>query len=259
MIALLRHLGERGTDAIPWSTLRDMAIGDPILPELSLAIASIPLALYCHDREALLEARLQEGAIDWNLTPNGTLPARILAEVLALALLEELDLDHLPLQLLENLDLPPDDLAAQQLQQLQQAYQERYSWAIARHYLQRVAPNPLAQPLPLPLLLALYGVLRSPQDISLIFSLPDHPESPLTGLMAGAIAGSIQGGSRLAADGRQPPRGTPADWGLTTLQDLNGLSDALLAHWAGVYRPLQPPAQTLKGAIAAPQQLRPPS
>ncbi|MBD1912520.1 MULTISPECIES: ADP-ribosylglycohydrolase family protein [unclassified Leptolyngbya] len=252
MVALLRHVGEEGGESIPWPAL---IAGSPSNPGARLAVVSIPLMLYYHDREAQLHQALQAAANAWNLPPGSTLAAMTLAEVLALALVEELELERLPLQLIESLELPSTSPAAQQLHHLQIAYQERYSWAIAQHHLQHLDLELSSETLPLSLLLAIYSFLRSPQDMRLAFSMPEHKHAGVTGLMVGAIAGSFNGTAKLPSHG-WPSSITTMAWDLAQPQELQALSDQLLAHWAGVYRPHSQGAGLLKGAIAAPQLIR---
>lgn len=254
--ACLRHLGEEGATSIPWASFAPA-------PSLDagghLAVVSLPLMLYYHDREAQLHLELQAAATTWNLPQEATLAARVLAETIALALLEELDLQRLPLQLIAGLDLPANGPAARQLSQLQVAHEECHSWAIAHYHLQHLNLATSSGSLPLPLLLALYSFLRSPQDMQLALSLPEHEDAVITGLMVGAIAGSFNGTVQLPFQSWPVPLSTLALWDLAQFQDLQTLSDQLLAHWAGVYRPRIQGTSVLKGAIAAPQMLRPPA
>jgi len=253
MIALLRHLTEHGPNRIPWSALHNLVSPDnPADSRLGLAVATLPLALYCHDRETQLIAHLQAAATAWNLPPEAILPAHLWAEGLALALLETLDWNRLPLQLLENLDIPSDTVAAHQLRQVQVAYEERYSWAIALHHLQHLSTNS-SDALPLPLLLALYGFLRSPTDMPLALALPAHEGAAITGVFVGAIAGSCHGTVHLPTHSWPDSVTLLSTWDVSHIQDVALFSDYLLAQWAGVYRPLSPTAQSLKGTIVAPR------
>lgn len=256
MIALLRHLGEEGAISIPWASLTPAT---SLNAGVHLAVVSLPLMLYYHDREAQFHLELQAAAALWNLPQEATLAAWVLAETIALALLEELDLRRLPLQLIESLELAANTPAARQLSQLQVAHQECYSWAIAHHHLRHLNRDTSSGALPLPLLLALYSFLRSPQDPCLAFSLPKHDDAAITGLMAGAIAGSFNGTAKFPSQRGFLPLDTLALWDLVQVQDLQTLSDQLLAHWAGVYRPRTQGTPVLKGAIAAPQVLQHPT
>lgn len=257
-IALLRHMAEHGPENLPWGHLRPLD-GDAS-PEdiaLGLAITALPLALYGHDTESWLATHLHQGIVAWGLPEAALLTAHLVAEAIALALLEALDPQHLPLQLLEALALAPDQAAAYQLRQLQNSLAENHSWAIAHYHQSHLAKASTTARLPLPLLHSLYAYLSSPEDFSLTLAQMAQTASPLACTLAGAISGAYNGMAGLHFGRPQRlPRSALLAWTLDPIQELYGLSDTLLAQWAGVYAPRSVQPDNWMGAIAAPQQIR---
>jgi len=245
-IALTQHLIASGTQQIPWHQWQLIAdMGDR---PTELALLSLPLALYCHDKQPRFQQCLYDAVQTWNLSVEQTGAAQILGQVLAIAFWENLDPSDLAPLVMRRLHPATSGLLPEsQWLWLHTALEQRQSLAVAH------ANLPTLPTASTPLAIALFIFLTSPRDAvrSLDRAVWLTP-SPTLASIVGALAGCYNGVAAFSAvEGDRFPVAptTPhLSWQL--------LADQLLASWSGLYVPQQSPlpARVLQ-AIAPPKPL----
>ncbi|WP_416673389.1 hypothetical protein [Egbenema bharatensis] len=251
------HLEDRA-ESVPLD-----AKGQPITVSVqgSLAITTIPIALFHHDHLRHLPHRIEQTITEPSMTrrqhsANLATGAIVIGYTLALALQEKLHPHDLIPRLLTDLDLHDRDfLLTQQLQQVQSCLEQGYGLAMIKS-LMPVSQNPAIDPAPIAM--ALYGFLSTPNFFQLSLRrsirLTSHPQ--IVCCLVGALSGvynSVAGlpigwRTRLNGVGTQPIVGN-----LPSESKLIEQADRLFAAWSGVYQPSQSPEMV----TALPDLIRP--
>lgn len=196
-----------------------------------LAIALLPLMLFCHEDLGKWQFALQEAIARWQISPPSLLPttdALVIGYTVALALREQLEPDNLIPQIVADLQLNEvDPLLVQQLNQVQTWVTQGVGVAIARQFsktailgnnraeseikgsdlhpksseaastapaFQRASSSfPLSPLDSMPL--ALYSFLSTPEDfrLSLLRAAQSQHHPQLTCALTGILSGSYNG------------------------------------------------------------------
>jgi ADP-ribosylglycohydrolase len=215
------------------------------------AIALLPIALFCHEADWLLDPQLQSAVIAWENEGLDQAGVGVMARAIAQLLREQSS----PLTLIPYLlrEVPPLSSLYQSLETIQDCVEQAAGLEMTR---QAVGSSSLMSAAPIAL--AFYCFLSTPNDFHLAvlrairLGLPTATVPALVGALAGAYNGvsGIPISWRLAAPQWHTPTGKAV-----TVRELLQLAHQLLTTWAGVTLPPAPTDSPLL-AIAAPQVIR---
>lgn len=224
-----------------------------------LAITTLPIALFYHDQPTLFHAALQQLGYGSE--------AAVWGHTCSLALRERLTPAHLIPQLIKDLNLPPNHLLTQQLIQSQTWIEHPINTATVCQQLKQLKTNIPSASETLPLALALYGFLSTPDDyrLSLLqvarladyISLNRAISCTLVGVISGLYNGLIglpllwrqQIWSKLNVKQIQSA-------GITSEQQIIELADHFLAVWSGAQNPTDWLKQPHTNITTAPRVIR---
>lgn len=228
-----------------------------------LAIATLPMALFCHDQPAELRAVLRQLAVIPGLSSEAIDMAAAVGHAVSLLLRERFSSDLIS-QIMQDLDLPADAAWLEPLVQVQTWIEQPTDLATLAQWSR--LPATAAQS-SLPLALMLYSFLSTPEDFRLsllrLTYLAPSESAHITHTLAGALSGLYNGLAGLPLAWRQQWALAADSLSNTTSvaetiseADLWQRTDRLLALWSGVIEPTDWTKQPHASLTAAPRVIR---
>ena len=210
------------------------------LTPLQAVVATLPLALFCHDNKIKLRQNLLLAAKIWSNEPVMQESILAVGYAIAQALTEKLSFKDLIPQIVDFINAPSTELT-DKLQQVQALLEQKAGLELAVAQITKNKSSIASS-----VALAFYYFLSTVEDLPL--SVKRSKKSPTSSAIVGALSGAYNSASSI-----------PSSWqrltGVKTNTDLEmlKLSDSLVAVWSGVY---DSEAKLITMAVAAPRVIR---